>query len=51
MRALIFSVAIATASATAVMSQTIATMPPSTYPETGVFCGFLRLCPVGEASE
>ena len=45
MRALILTVLIVFANAVQAPAQTMPTMPPSTYPEAGIFCGLLKLCP------
>ncbi|MVO14688.1 hypothetical protein [Parasedimentitalea huanghaiensis] len=42
MRAVILTLLILFANAAQTPAQT---MPPSTYPEAGTFCGFLKLCP------
>ncbi len=44
MRALILTVLIFFANPAQIQAQTMQTMPPSTYPETGIFCGLLKLC-------
>lgn len=49
MRPLIITVLIVFANLAQVAAQTIPTMPPSTYPEPGTFCGFLTLCPKAAA--
>ena len=45
MRALILTVLMFFANPAQIQAQTMPTMPPSTYPETGTFCGLLKLCP------
>ena len=45
MRSLILTVLIVFATLTEVTAQPMPTLPPSTYPEAGTFCGFLTLCP------
>ncbi len=45
MRALILTLLLFFANPAQVLAQTNPTMPPSTFPETGTFCGLLKLCP------
>ena len=45
MRALVLTVLIVFANVAQAPAQTTPTMPPSTFPETGTFCGPLQLCP------
>lgn len=51
MRTIVLTVMIAVASPTLVVAQSMPTMPPSTYPETGTFCGLLTLCPEAEKTK
>lgn len=44
MRPLILSTLIVLASLTQAPAQTAMPMPPSTYPDSGTFCGFMTLC-------
>lgn len=50
MRALILTAMIVFANFTQVAAQTAPIAPPSTYPVSGTFCGFLTLCPKADAS-
>jgi hypothetical protein len=45
MRPLILTVLIIFANTVQVPAQTMPSIPPSDYPETGTFCGLLKLCP------
>ncbi len=45
MRAIILTVLIIFANTAQAPAQTVPTMPPTAYPETGAFCGPLKLCP------
>jgi hypothetical protein len=45
MRPYLLAALITFASVSLVAAQTIPTIPPTTYPEPGTFCGFLKLCP------
>lgn len=49
MRSLLLAILILAANLTPVAAQTMPTMPPSTYPEPGTFCGFVSLCPKAAA--
>jgi hypothetical protein len=48
MRLPIFAMLIIFVNLTQVSAQAMPTMPPSTYPEPGTFCGLLTLCPEGD---
>lgn len=45
MRPLILALLIAVAQFTPAAAGTMPTLPPSTYPEPGTFCGLFTLCP------
>jgi len=45
MRSLSATLFVLSVSFTYVHAQTMPTMPPSTYPQAGTFCGLFELCP------
>ena len=51
MRPLVFTLLISLTIPATVAAQHMPTTPPSTFPETGSFCGFLTLCPKAEVSK
>ena len=49
MRSFILATLLVFASLTQVPAQTAMPMPPSTYPDSGTFCGFMTLCDKAKA--